>query len=214
MVQGKLTDPADKVKKEKEDQEIEDKMRVLDIAEFSISDFKPIPKATAQSVHPFEGYPIKPKIKIGEGQISTTYIVGLNPHFYVHQDPSGSNLSISDGKRGRPKIRTIQTVHSRIVTDHEEGKNTDIVFAHTLKLKDGEIRAAVVYSHSARAQICFLTNPETGKMDVDTRYSLLDGDQKNLLRKMYIMIHSPQANTERLSRAITGESEEVLEEIP
>lgn len=211
---NKLVDPADKVKKEKEEKEVSDKMKAFDIDELSLSDFKPIPKATAQSVHPFEGYPMKPGIKIGDSDISATYIVALHPNIHVHQDPSGINVTIK-GKKGRMSQQTIPTLHTRVVVDHESGgPNLDVAFGNNIKVKDGEMRCAVVYSHSARAQICFKTDLATGKMDVDERYLLLDSGQKNLLRKLYIMIHSSQANIERLARAISGESDEALEEIP
>lgn len=217
-MKNELVDPADKVKKEKEEKEVSEEMKSFDVDELSVTDFKAIPDATAQSVHPFEGYPMKPGIKIGASDISATYIVALRPDLHVHQDPSGENKmsAITKGKKkGRMRKVTYIGTHSHVVVDHEGGgDNLDVVFANIIKVKDGEMRCAVVYSHSARAQLVFKTNPATGKMGVDGRYLLLDSGQKNLLRKLYLMIHSSQANVERLSKAISGESDEMLEEIP
>ena len=216
MRQGKLKDPADEVVREKEERRLEDEGKVFDVTNLSFEDFKPIPPETARSSHPFEGYPLGPKIAIGEGMISSTFIVGLNPKVYVHQDPSGKGISIPTkvGKAKVERITDIATFHSRFVRDYEAGDvNKEFVFDRTVKLKDGSVNCSVVDSHTARAQKCFKIEPKSGKVMVDDRYLLLDSKQRNLLRRTFNMIHMPIARIERLSKVITGESDEAMEEM-
>jgi len=213
---------ADKEKKEKTD--LED-MKSLDIENISISDFVPIPEAAARVSHPFEGYP-QEKVKIGEymergkqkdNMISKTHIVALNPSIEIHQDPSGKNISVVGKKDKRERKVTIPTVHSRFVVDYESGGvNTDIVFDRELNLAGGQVmkNVAVCPSHSARAQICFYLDPKTG-IRSDKRYILLDGKQIARLKRVYELIVAPKVSpAERLSKAISGETEEEIDNIP
>lgn len=221
MQEGKLEDPADKVVKKEEEKRMEDEGKAFDVTNLSFEDFKAIPPHVAKSVHPFEGYPMGKEISIGKDQkgkdrmVSSTYIVGLNPKVYVHQDPSGKGISIEvkEGKKVFERIVNIPTSHSRLVRDYESGDvNREYVFDRTIKLKDGTINCCIVDSHTARAQICFNIEPRSGKIIVDDRYLLLDFKQRNLLRRTFNMIHTPQARIERLSKIITGESDEAMEE--
>lgn len=213
---GKLVDPADKVEKVKEDKRMEDEGKILDISNLSMEDFRAIPADRALSSHPFDGYPLGAKIKIGEAEVSSTFVVALMPNFYVHQDPSGKGVTIRK-KAGRGEVETrvdLETVHSRVVRAYEEGEaNMSFVFDRTAHLKNGDLRVAIVPSHTARAQICFNIEPRTGKIQVDQRYRLLDSKQTDRLRRTFNLIHTPQAKIERLSKAITGESSELLEEL-
>ena len=213
---GKLTDPADTVEEKKEARRMEDEGQVLNISNLSMEDFKAIPPDRAMSSHPFDGYPLGQKVRIGEAQVSSTFIVALHPNFFVHQDPSGKGVSIRKkvGKGEREEKVDIETVHSRVVKAFEEGEaNMSYVFDREVQLSNGTLRVTVVPSHTARAQICFSIEPRTGKIQVDPRYRLLDFKQMDRLRRTFNMIHTPQARIERLSKAITGESEEMLEEL-
>jgi len=60
-----VKDPADKATAEKVEKDLEEKMKTFDISRLSLADFKAIPKSVAKSPHPFDGYPIKPKVQIG-----------------------------------------------------------------------------------------------------------------------------------------------------
>jgi hypothetical protein len=213
---AKLKDPADKVVEQKEEERLEDEARTFDTARLSLKDFKAIPVQVARSPHPFDGYPLGEKVKVSEGERSTTFIVGLNPKVYVHQDPSGKGVTIrkKQGKQILEKNVNIQTFHSRFVRDYEDGdKNREYVFDRMIQLADGIIYCSIVDSHTARAQICFKIEKKTGKIQVDDRYLLLDAKQQNLLRRVFNLIHTPQAKIERLSRTITGESDEAMEDV-
>ena len=216
----KLTDPADKVVEKKEEERLETEAKGLDIESLSFEDFKAIPPEAAKTPHPFDGYPLGKKVKLLKAEISSTFIVGLNPKVYVAQDPSGRGVTIPkrEGKSMMETIQDIKTVHSRVVVDHESGMlNKEYIFDVPMFLKDGQIDCAVVESHSARAQICFkmVSTPRgESRIMVDDRYLLLDRNQFDRLRRTFVLIHTPQANIERLSRAITGESIETVEETP
>lgn len=212
----KLKDPADKTVKKKEEERLEDEGKTFDITNLSLEDFKPIPVEVARSPHPFDGYPLGKKVKVTDGEVSTTFIVGLNPKVYVHQDPSGKGVTIQM-KQGKQRFEAnvdLKTFHSRFVRDYEDGdKNREYVFDRILQLRNGSIYCSVVDSHTARAQICFKIEKKTGKIQVDDRYVLPDGKQRNLLRRVFNLIHTPQARIERLSRTITGESDEAVEDM-
>lgn len=212
----KLKDPADKVVAKKEEQRLDEESKTFDISNISLEDLHAIPAHVAKSPHPFDGYPLGKKLSIGTTEISSTFIVGLNPKEYVHQDPSGHGITIPT-KQGRAileKIVNLETFHSRMVRDYESGDvNREYVFDRKLKLKNASVNCSIVDSHSARAQICYKIEPKTGKIQVDNRYLLFDRNQDGLLRRVFNLIHTPQAKIERLSRVITGESDEAMEDV-
>jgi len=212
----KFTDPADRMSKVKEDQAIDDDMKTFDISNLSMQDFKQLEHNTARESGPFEGYPIKESMKIDDIDISSTYIVGLNPSVYVPQDPSGKRVTIvvdkRDGSPPKDKIVTLKTYHSRVIKDYDNGQvMTDVVFDRVLNLKDGKVMVALVKSHSVRAQLLFQLTRAGVK--VDTRYVLLDSDQKGRLRKYFGIINNPHLKVERLSNAISGESDDSLDDL-
>ena len=103
-----------------------------------------------------------------------------------------------------------------MIEDRDIGKqNVDVVFDRKLELKGGgTMRVAIVKSNSVRAQVCFSLNQKSGKPQVDQTYLLLDSDQKHRLRDLFQLIHNPAADKERLSAAISDESDEPVETVP
>jgi hypothetical protein len=101
--------------------------------------------------------------------------------------------------------------------DYENGGvNTDICFDRTIDLGEGQKleRCAFVLSHSARAQIMFVLDPKSGsKIQVDTRYLLLDTKQAARLRRVFEMIVNPKIKNERLAAAISNESDEAIDDL-
>ena len=218
----KLIDPVEQDQQKQEVEETLEQMKVLDIAQLSMDDFKAIPVTAARQPHPFEGYPER-KIKIGtyfdqalrkevDLIVSATWLVALNPKESVFQDPSGENVSITDSKTRKEVIKNIPTSHNRIVRDYDrsgQGINNDVVFDRTINLSNDQIlsRAAIVSSHSARAQLIFRVNQKTGKIEIDNRYLLADTGQVARLRKLFEMIHYQQTRSERLAERFYSEPE-------
>jgi hypothetical protein len=200
---GKLVDPIEKVTQKKaEDEDI----KFFDIAKISAADFKPITARQERPSHPFEGYPVKPKVEYWHDapelkdpkpvKVSATYIVALSPTVSLPHPP-----------------------HNRLIRDYGAGINVDVVFDKKMKLSDGnEMKnLAIVENPNIRAQLMFKLNPRKeglAQIERDARYLLLDRDQGGRLRRVFQMIHSPRMRRERLSAAISGESNEKLEDIP
>lgn len=222
QVQGQLRDPVEaKAKVQAEKSAVQEMKEAFSIDNISLDDFKPLAERTALSTHPFDGYPSR-MIKVadvkGQAIMMPAYsIVALNPKEYVHQDPSGKNLSIVNTVTKKEEIKTIQTFHNRIVVDYEQGgRNIDVVFDREIILGDGKVmkNCAFVISHSARSQLLFKLTQKGDKIQVDRRYVLLDVEQASRLRRVYEMIVNPKIRKERLSKAIAGESEEDIANIP
>lgn len=213
----RLNDPVDKDKEQREEKKAEKELQELDINALSLEDFKQIPESSARTPGPFEGYPLKPPVKIDDAEVSATFIVGLSPTYYVHQDPSGKGVNIKDTKTGKERQVDLQTVHSQIVKDYENGGiPVDVVFDRVLKLKDGDIRCAIVPSHSARSQLLFKLDfgpNKEARIMVDRKYMLLDFEQRNRLRRWFQIIVNPRIKTEQVARIISGESEQDLDEV-
>lgn len=216
MAQGKLTDPAEKATKEKEDTTLEKEMESLKVEGLTLDDFKSVPLEVARAAHPFDGYPER-KIKITmdgvERELNVTHVVALNPKEPSFQDPSGEKVSIAKkvGKATREEQVTIKSAHSRIVQDFENGGiNVTNVFDREIPLADGTVmpRCCIVSSHSARAQIVFKLDLREGRIQVDNRYVLPDAKQVNRLRRIYEMIVNPQLKAENLARWVSGETPE------
>lgn len=222
QVQGQLRDPVEaKTKLQTEKSAVQEMKEAFSIDHLTFEDFKPLGEKTAASTHPFDGYPAK-MVKVAEVQgkavmMPAYSIVALNPKEYVHQDPSGKSVSIINMLTKREEIKTIATHHNRIVVDYEQGgRNIDVVFDRDILLSEGRVmrNCAFVISHSARAQLLFKLTDKGDRIQVDRRYVLLDVDQASRLRRVYEMIVNPKIRKERLSRAISGESEEDLANIP
>ena len=209
---GKI-DPVEKVEKKKQEENLEKDIKTLDISEISIADFQQIPEQAARRASPFEGYALKPPIKIGEVEFSRTFIVGLNPMVYVAHDPSGDKVTVFDKRKKKDVIVNYQTVHSRMVPDWEQGgQNTDVVFDRELQLKDGKVKVAIVPSGAVRSMLV-LKLTRDGAARVNKRYVLLDTDQWKRLRRWFQMITQPKRKAERDAAAIMGESQETLDDI-
>lgn len=213
---GNLVDPASAF--EQRHQEEREKEENLKLSSISRKDIVTIPPKHTRAVHPFEGYPVKYAM-VEKRKVNLTWIVGYKG--IPDQDPSGVNQSIPVLVNGKPtgeeNVVTLKSPHSRLVVDYEGGgRNTMAIFDRSLPLDDGEIldNLCVIPSHSARAQICFKVEPKTGKVMIDDRYFLLDGEQADRLRRVYDNILRPARRAERDAKAIMGESNETLDEIP
>ena len=178
-------------------------------------DFKPLPVQAAKQVHPFDGYPFPKKIKIGtykekgvekDLMVCPTFLVALAPNEYVHQDIS--NKGVSQVSNGVERVVDFETFHNRSVVN-SRGQNTDIVFDRTVTLPSGKkiTRVAIIDDHLCRAQVMFSVNRRSGKVEVDTRYIILDQDQAGRLRKTFEMFNYQQTKSERLSKQFYDEPE-------
>ena len=207
MAQQDKVDPANKVKKDEEEKRLLDDMKKFDISNLKASDFKMMSKRTAHMSHPFDGYPLKPKVMIGKIGISTTFIVGLNPTAEPDQDPSGQKISITDQKTGKVKVVTLGTYHNRVITVGP-GQNEDVIFDSVMEWEGGEkIHYAIVPNHVARAQLMFYYDSKLETIVVDRRYSLLDHDQDSRLNRLFQQIINPKLRRERFAKQVSGEEE-------
>lgn len=181
----------------------------ISIDNLKMEDFQTAPPEAARIVDPFAGYPLK-KIKFGEftdkktgkkvdGETFTTFIVGLNPMFSVPNDPNN---------RGK-----IKTSHSRCIRD-TTNENVDVVFDRILKVANGKLRFSIVPSHWVRSQLMFKYDDKLKRPVVDKRYVFLDMGQVSRLQRVFQMVINPKLRQERLSAAVSGESQEALETIP
>ena len=213
--QGKLIDPVSEGQKEAEAQAQTEEMKALSLEALSLEDFQPIPVTAARQPHPFEGYPQK-KIKVGTRKdkggkevdliVNATHVVALNPKEYVHQDPSGKGITIMSA--GKEKMVNLKTTHNRLVKN-ENGQNLDIVFDNDILLADGKTlsRATICPDHMAQAQLVFMVNKRTGRIEVDRRYVLADIDQVGRLRRCFEMFNYQQTQSERLAQKFDSEEE-------
>jgi hypothetical protein len=219
-----LESPAAIIDKAKEKAVLTEDIKKLDISNLDISDFRSVKKTQARFIHPFDGYPLHPKMKIGESKgkdvmISGTFLVGLKPTEEPPQDISGENVTIIDSKTKHERIVTLKTVHSRVIQDWDAGgQNLDIVFDRKVILKHGvEVSFAVVHSHSVRAQLCYFYHVKSKSIRVDPRYTFLDMDQVQRLLRLFRMIVNPRLKRERMAAEVSGEvesSDESLTQIP
>lgn len=215
-----LKDPVAKKSDQIKAKKTDDEMKTFDIGNLSLEDFKPLQQRAAATPHPFDGYPRR-MVKVGtfaggkkDLMMPSYAVVALNPKEVVPQDPSGQRQSIREKKSGREKIVDIYAPHNRCVVDYENGgQNTDVCFDRTIELGNGQKleRCAFIKSHSVRAQIMFKLDGRGERIQVDGRYLLLDTGQSSRLRRVFEMIVNPKIKKERLSKAISGESDEDLD---
>jgi hypothetical protein len=220
LTMAKLTfesDPATEAQKKREG--AREKTENAKLSTISRKDIVTIPTKHTKAVHPFEGYPVKYAMVEGR-KVNLTWAIGYKK--IPTQDRSGENQTISTlDAKGRPtgeeKIVTLKSPHSRVAVDYESGgRNTMAIFDNVFPLEDGDIieNIAIVPSPSARAQICFKVEPKTGQVQINDDYFLLDGGQADRLRRVFENILRPSRRAERDSRAIMGESQETLDDIP
>ena len=199
--QGRLIDP---VEGQQGDTKLNAEMEAMDISQL---DPVSIPVSAAKPSRPFDGYPVK-NTTIGEGKdkhkVCLTHIV-LHNHVGdpVPQDAGGPKVS---GKR-------IQTYHNRMIRDMENGGNANVAVHFDLPVKTakGEFLGAIIPDPYVRCQLFFKYNTKTQRIEVDNRYLLLDGDQKNALKRCFEQVINPQLKIEKAADFISGESKEEVE---
>ena len=216
-------DPAEEVREKQDEERVLSEMKTFDLKDLTTADFKVIPMRQARMIHPFDGYPLKPKIEIGRKKnnqkvtVSATFIVGLAPTAEPAQDVSGMGVTIIEDKTKKEKIVNLKTYHSRVVQTGPHS-NDDVVFDRVFNLADGAImHYAVVNNHSTRAQLLFRYDSKNKRIEVDKRYSLLDDDQNSRLRQLYTQIINPKLRRERMADQVSGEveaTEESLQQLP
>ena len=233
MARPSLKDPADAGKEKKIKAEIEDKERSLDISSLKFEDFKTVPSTAARTPHPFEGYPekkiivgeykdIEPKLpngkknphfgKIRDLILNLTHLVGLNPTVDVFQDSSGQGITIGDPKKGNERVVNIASSHNRVVS--YQGKAWNAVFDREAIFKDGrKLLYSIIPDPIYRSQIIYFYNAKTERIEVNKNYLLPDPDQKSKLRQVFQLLINPRLRVERLASAISGESEESLDDL-
>lgn len=223
MADGKLKDPADKGKAKREERDAE--RRILSIDDIDPGDLKPLPATAARTPHPFEGYPEK-MMKVGtwfdkadqkekDLVLNATHIVMLNPSYVPPQDPSGENVAIdvlNDARKViRVENRTIESAHNRVTT--YRGDSFNAVFDRELTIRGVTYKYAIIPEPAHRAQIMFSWNSKAGRIEVDRRYILLDGDQKGRIRQVFQIIINPKLQVEKIAGAIAGETAESLDDL-
>jgi hypothetical protein len=171
--------------------------------------FKPIPPSAAKLRKPFEGYPFKKFNFNGITEITDNkiplyeqYIVALNPMIHVVQDRSNKKVKTKKG------MEQINTYHSRVIRDTEEGENTIVHFDRPLVLDGKTYFCAIVPSHNVRAQLCFKYDARQLKIVIDDRYMLLDNEQAGKLKDVYAQVLNPKLKMEKESAFISGETTE------
>jgi hypothetical protein len=211
-----LVDPVAEGQQEDEAAAQAKEIEAMSIEGLSLEDFQPVPVTAARQPHPFEGYP-QTKIQIGTYQekgkkeptpliVIKAGLIALNPKEYVHQDPSGKNVSLT--VNGQETFVDFKTLHNRIVRD-QNGKSIEVIFSREIALGDGKkiTRCAYCPDHTARAQIIFSVDRKTGKVVVDRRYVLADSGQVSRLRRVFEMYHYQQTQSERLAQKFDAEPE-------
>jgi hypothetical protein len=207
-----LIDPVKDGQEKEEGRELDDAIGNSSILDF---DFKPLAVETARQSHPFEGYPMQ-KIKIGsyiekgvekDSMVYKHALVALNPSVSVPQDISGKGITQKQAN-GEERIVNLKSYHNRSVVN-SEGRNEDVVFDRDITLPNGKVvtRVAIVPDHLSRAQLFFTINKRSGKVEVDTRYALLDTEQAGRLRKTFEMYNYQQTRSERLASQFYSEPE-------
>ena len=194
---AKLVDPVAKSGEKQEAAEL----GALDIKKAGGLTFKPIPPERARVSRPFDGYPLK-KLKFGEVDTFTTYIVALNPTIQVVQDPSNRKVKTKTG------MKQVHNYHSRFIRDRETKSNTICMFDRDIEVDGRMYQCAIVPSHNVRAQICFAFDAQKNRIVVDNRYLLLDSEQDNRLKRVFEQVINPNIKMEREAAFISGESKE------
>lgn len=205
---NKLQDPADAGKERREEAEAKKGEGQVSFDRLKLSDFKAVPKRAARTPHPFEGYPEK-KMKIGtykEGKkekdliINATHLVALVPGAHnAPQDHSNEETGIKN---------------SQNVVVSYTGRSMNIVFDREMELEDGQVVSyALIPDPLYRSQVVFGWDPKTEQIVVHDQYLLLDEGQFSRLRQVFQMVLNPKLKVERVSKAISGESAESLDEL-
>lgn len=244
--QGKLQDPVAAKKQELNEQKVEQEVVELDLSGLK---FETIPDSRAKMPPPFEGYDYGPKVKIytrdfhgniikvrnADGklqdyhEVSTTFIVGVNPASEPAPDPSNLNYQVQQHKMKKVKVRdgmfdimqpdgesksvSLGTYHSRVLRCYEppySGDNYDVVFDREIVLDNGaKVKIAVVPQHSLRAQLAFFLNHKTDPpaIMVDKRYMFPDLRQISKLRAMFSRLIARNLSQEKLAAMVSGEIE-------
>jgi len=194
MARAKLIDPVAKGKTE---------LGALDIKKAGGLTFKPIPPERARVSRPFDGYPLgSKKIKFGEIDTFTTYIVALNPTVQVVQDPSNRKVKTKEG------MVQVHNYHSRFVRDRETKSNTICMFDRAIEVDGRSYQCAIIPSHNVRAQVCFNYDAQKNRIVVDSRYLLLDSEQDSRLKRVFEQVINPNIKMEREAAFISGESKD------
>jgi len=228
MTKKKLTDPVDEGKEQGKGELDEEMAQMLD-PESKLPDgvltegeVGSVPVSATTAIHPFQGFHLGREIKVGESEISSTFIILLRDDD-IFQDESGKRVSQAffkkdgkgndirkevDGKFYPPKVDKIKTVdlksyHNRVTTHPRTGVSTDTVFDRQVKVGNRMRVCAVEPSHSARAQICLHLNK--GKVGVDRRYQLADTRQVKRLRKVFDQANYQHMKAERLAKKFDSE---------
>ena len=197
MARKKLVDPVARSGEKQEAAEL----GALDIKKAGGLTFKPIPPERARVSRPFDGYPMK-KLKFGEVDTFTTYIVALNPTIQVVQDPSNRKVKTKDG------MKQVHNYHSRFIRDRETKSNTICMFDRDIEVDGRMYQCAIIPSHNVRAQVCFNFDAQKNRIVVDNRYLLLDSEQDNRLKRVFEQVINPNIKMEREAAFISGESKE------
>lgn len=191
----------------------------------SMGDVQEIREESVRTPHPFAGYPLAPKVKIGydkvkkeDVMISRTFIVLVNPTFAQVEDPSNRSVSIykdvadRPGKGGKPgsgtveKIVKLKTAHTRCVQDRF-GVNHSVVFDRDIMVRGGGrkpivYQGAIIKEHSVRAQIMYYYDPDRKRVRTDKRYKLVDIDQQKRLLRLFESLHYQQTKAEHRAREL------------
>jgi len=197
MARPKLIDPVAKEGGQQEKAEL----GTLDIKKAGGLTFKPIPPERAKVSKPFDGYPLK-KLKFGEVETFTTYIVALNPTVQVVQDPSNRKVKTQSG------MVQVHNYHSRAMRDKETRENVQVMFDRNIEVEGRVYQCAIIPSHNVRAQVCFNFDVQKNRIVVDSRYLLLDSDQDSRLKRVFEQVINPNIKMEREAAFIAGESKE------
>lgn len=214
--QGQLRDPAETIRQAKQAEDNIGSVRSMDDLTFV-----PIPRSRARASSPFDGYPFKPKVEIGQDKgkpvmVSASYIVAVAPSVKKPDDPSGQGVSIMS--RGQEKIVNLPSYHSRTFVDHDRGgATTEVVFDREWVQGGTRLQYAIVTSHAVRSQLMYLYNDRSRRIETDTRYIWPDPDQASRLRKLFEMILNPKIRVEQLASIVAGEtngSDSDLEALP
>lgn len=174
---------------------------LLDIGEVGA-----IQERRSSAPHPFDGYQLGRKIKVGKVNISSTYIVMVKPSEEPPPDRSNDGITIyvsgeagggGSPEQGKAKTVTLPTSHSR-VAPNREGTNESVVFDREIELRDGvKYHCAVIPSHAVRAQICFYWDHDRNRVRTDKRYLLADLNQQTRLRRMFEAVHYQRSGAEK-----------------
>lgn len=170
----------------------------------TLDEFEPkaVRPEAAKPSRPFDGYPFKKKIKVGEttdehgkardAMVSATFIMILNPTVQIRQDPSS---------------RKMKNYHSRMIRDYDSQDNIVVVFDREIEIKGKKYFYAVVPQHSVRAQLVFKYDNNKQRIEVVPDYLLLDSEQEKPLKRVFELLNNPKLKVEREASFIAGESQ-------